>query len=584
VVPGIPTFESVHRPRSPRTAFQKTDKQEQQESYRHEYHRYSSDRSIHLIVPPSHGIHIFMYHTADEAEYEITSKLDFVVPLKQVGLITRAVLEAIHQFYGPRRIIVISSKAEGNIVRSLSPHWNAGVIDFIDEETFFERNLNVTIQQIIAEYDAKREGDQREPGWWIQQLIKLGAASQIPNISTHYVVWDGTSHIPSVSILYRGFVHLLLTYRLLSIHLGDLIPTRRWRLAQRDRNGVVQYFIAVLQAEARSEFNSYQYAMSMRALTGDTPRSPQGGGTFVAHHMVFNKHYVQEMLELMCRFTGSPLPWPLLIMSYSRRFYRFSEYKTYATFMLNRHPADFHYHPLSAFGDGGLRFRDANRLVEQMLAATPLGKGGMSYAQVTTYAQQNMAEFQCRPSVSISTLDVRQEAACTIPGYIQLDHVYGIAKLCLDPDGQPALSAHVTPPRGSLNSTSGLPLAELLSAAYAGATPAVADELCASTAVLDVDIVVPPGCAVTPQAAVAALSSSSGSSLTASAEFKVSRLRIGTGRKALKIVTPQADSSADRSAPSLSPVAKAADNKVSGAWKDASATRSSTIYRWSLPS
>jgi hypothetical protein len=132
-----------------------------------------------------------MYHTADEAEYEITSKLDFVVPLKQVGLITRAVLEAIHQFYGPRRIIVISSKAEGKIVKSLSPHWNAGVIDFIDEETFFERNLNVTIQQIHAEYDSKREGDQREPGWWIQQLIKLGAASQIPNISTHYVVWDG---------------------------------------------------------------------------------------------------------------------------------------------------------------------------------------------------------------------------------------------------------------------------------------------------------------------------------------------------------------------------------------------------------
>lgn len=34
-------------------------------------------------------------------------------------------------------------------------------------------------------------GDQREPGWWIQQLIKLGAATQIENISPTYVVWDG---------------------------------------------------------------------------------------------------------------------------------------------------------------------------------------------------------------------------------------------------------------------------------------------------------------------------------------------------------------------------------------------------------
>lgn len=34
-------------------------------------------------------------------------------------------------------------------------------------------------------------GDQREPGWWIQQLIKLGGATQIANISSTYVVWDG---------------------------------------------------------------------------------------------------------------------------------------------------------------------------------------------------------------------------------------------------------------------------------------------------------------------------------------------------------------------------------------------------------
>lgn len=143
-----------------------------------------------------------MYHVPDESEYEITSKLDFVVPLKQVGLITRAVLESIYVFYKPRRIIIISSKVEGNIVRSLSPHWNAGVIEFIDEETFFERNYSISIQQILAQYDATREGDQREPGWWIQQLIKLGAASQIPNISTNYVVWDGMK--PQLKLLYSN--------------------------------------------------------------------------------------------------------------------------------------------------------------------------------------------------------------------------------------------------------------------------------------------------------------------------------------------------------------------------------------------
>ena len=44
-------------------------------------------------------------------------------------------------------------------------------------------------------------GDQREPGWWIQQLIKIGAATQIPNISSAYVVWDGESSFFSEATL-----------------------------------------------------------------------------------------------------------------------------------------------------------------------------------------------------------------------------------------------------------------------------------------------------------------------------------------------------------------------------------------------
>lgn len=132
-----------------------------------------------------------MIHVANDDEMALTSKLDFVVPLKQVGLITRAVLEAIHLYYAPRRIIIVSSRAEGEIVRSLCSFWNAGVVEFVDEESFFERHYNVTIQQIQSEYDPNRTGDQREPGWWIQQLIKLGAATQIPDLTTNYVVWDG---------------------------------------------------------------------------------------------------------------------------------------------------------------------------------------------------------------------------------------------------------------------------------------------------------------------------------------------------------------------------------------------------------
>ena len=132
-----------------------------------------------------------MHHPISAHENEITSKMDFVVPLKRVGLITRAVLEAIHLLYTPRRIIIVSVKSERAILKSVVSSWAVGRVEFIEEEMFFQRNFNLTIDGIIEQYDKCREGDQREPGWWIQQLIKLGAASQIPDLSEDYVVWDG---------------------------------------------------------------------------------------------------------------------------------------------------------------------------------------------------------------------------------------------------------------------------------------------------------------------------------------------------------------------------------------------------------
>jgi len=53
--------------------------------------------------------------------------------------------------------------------------------------------------------------------------------------------------------------------------------------------------------------------------------------------MVFQKKYVKELMDLMNETTKSDLPMPKLIMSLSRKFYRFSEYKTYCSFMVRNH-------------------------------------------------------------------------------------------------------------------------------------------------------------------------------------------------------------------------------------------------------
>lgn len=100
-----------------------------------------------------------MEHTATSDEMVAMSIVDFVVPLKQVGIVSRSVLEAIHKFYKPRRIIVVTKKVEADILTKLLPHWNVGRVECIDEEIFFLRNFNLSFADITAQYDPTRPGN-----------------------------------------------------------------------------------------------------------------------------------------------------------------------------------------------------------------------------------------------------------------------------------------------------------------------------------------------------------------------------------------------------------------------------------------
>lgn len=228
---------------------------------------------------------------------------------------------------------------------------------------------------------------------------------------------SGTVRCPS---LYYDITFRILTYFSYVINIaGDLVPTRRWKLCEKDDNGVQRWYIAILQSDSRSEFNTREYSNCMQALTGFRPLDPPTGGTFVTHHMVFHKRYVTELLDLMLKVTESSQPWPLEIMSHSRKFYRFSEYKTYATFMMRFHPEHFFFHPLKMFGEGGLRFREANEVVEEMLSSVRFSNGGLSYTQVKDFflSKQQSADGKC------------------IPAYVQLDHVYGLDGVDLNLSG-----------------------------------------------------------------------------------------------------------------------------------------------------
>ena len=308
--------------------------------------------------------------------------MDFIIPLKKVGIFTRAVFESIYLYYNPRRIVVVTISEEIQTLKNLilEYKWILGNLEiiYIEETSFFTTNgLNLTLESILEEYDETIPGNQREPGWWIQQLIKLGAPSQVPNISPVYVVWD-----------------------------ADLIPLEKWPLFEPDTG---KYFTAILQEFPRSEFNSIEYAKSMKELTGLTAIEPaQNCGTFVTHHMVFHCKYVTELLDLIIKNTGH-VDWPKKIMAISRKFFRFSEYKTYATYMMNYHPEEFNYHSFHRYGKNGIRYRDLTEIMQELVDVYDgFFDGGFSFAQIRDYYYNKYN----------NTLEM--------PSYVQFEHSYGI--------------------------------------------------------------------------------------------------------------------------------------------------------------
>ena len=268
--------------------------------------------------------------------------MDFVLPIKKMGLFTRSVLEGITHFYHPSRIFIITCKEEIIILQKEieKEHWSVSKnMIFIEEETYFVENYNLTKEYLEKVFEKQRKtpfSDHREFGWWYQQLLKLGIFSQIPSISQKYVVWD-----------------------------GDLIPLEKWDLWNPLNH---RYYIAILQEESKSEFNKQQYDHYVDFLLGISSKNPLPIGTFVTHHMVFDKEYVKEMMEIIMKRKRKniDIPWPKYLLSLCSRFYRFSEYILYSTFMHEYHSLDFYYYPYSEFGESGIRYRDASEIIENI--------------------------------------------------------------------------------------------------------------------------------------------------------------------------------------------------------------------------
>jgi len=259
-------------------------------------------------------------------------KTDFVIPLHRYHYMVRTVVEAIHSFYSPRIIYIITPQRFSTIIEKSCKTWMVNKIIVIPEETFFMDKYKLHYLDIKNMYMQTPDDKSREFGWWYQQIIKLGAKTQIKNLSDPYIVWD-----------------------------SDLIPFIKWNIYPTPEN---PYFkIAILQEKARTEWNNDQYRSSMFELTRMHMTDPDEG-TFVPHHFVFYHDVLDNLLNHIELISNKS--WIESIISISQKYYRFSEYRTVATFMQKHYPSIVKYHSFIEYGLYGKRIREPKQFLSDM--------------------------------------------------------------------------------------------------------------------------------------------------------------------------------------------------------------------------
>jgi Family of unknown function (DUF6492) len=260
-------------------------------------------------------------------------KTDFVIPLHRYHYMVRTVIEAIYSFYSPRTIYIITPNRFSTIIEKSSKNWLVKKVVVIPEETFFIPIYKTHYNDLFKMYNySAHDENAREFGWWYQQLLKIGARTQIREISDPYIVWD-----------------------------SDLIPLIKWNIYPTNENPY--FYFAILQEKARTEWNNDQYRSSMHELIKMDMTNPNEG-TFVPHHFVFY-HDVLDKLINHIQFISNR-SWLETIIQLSHKYYRFSEYRTVATFIQKYFPQRLKYHKFNDFGKYGKRIREPRQFLTEM--------------------------------------------------------------------------------------------------------------------------------------------------------------------------------------------------------------------------
>ncbi|MEO1145101.1 MAG: DUF6492 family protein [Cyanobacteria bacterium J06638_22] len=250
---------------------------------------------------------------------------DIVIPLYRARWNTQAVLEGLTTHYQPRTIHIVTPTPEVEFVKSASSQWNVAPLTIHAEEPFFQP-IGLTKDAICAELDLGES--LYTPGWFYQQLLKLGAPEGIPDLSEWYVVWD-----------------------------SDLLPVDTWPLLRKDTENPGHSF-ALLQSNRWGNPTIVgKWETWIRSVLEVEPLTDPDG-TFVPHHMWFKRSHLKSFQQRIGQYYQSDDSWLSLMMRSANDFGTFSEYWAYVSWVAAIAPDDLSFYPYEQYGETTERFFD----------------------------------------------------------------------------------------------------------------------------------------------------------------------------------------------------------------------------------
>lgn len=247
---------------------------------------------------------------------------DIVIPLYRARWNTRAVLEGLTANYQPRSIHIITLPDEALALEAASGSWATAPLKIHNEEVFFSA-AGLTKDDICQELDLGES--LYTPGWFYQQLLKLGAFEGIEDLSEWYLVWD-----------------------------SDLLPAATWPAI----NEAGQHSFALLQHNGWGNPTIVgKWDKWIQTVLGVEPISDRTG-TFIPHHIWFKQEHLKTFAQQVGRYYESTDHWLLLMMRSANDFGTFSEYWSYVSWVAAQNSDDLAYYAYWQYGETTERFFD----------------------------------------------------------------------------------------------------------------------------------------------------------------------------------------------------------------------------------